>query len=322
MVDPVMDKQYDCLVIGSCCLDLICRPVALDQPVGAGVLHRIDPLLITGGGIAINAGVTLARLGLRAGILSYVGNDGWNPVIRDLLVKEGIDDTPLISHPTEATSTTVVMIDQSGERSFYHCVGAPKTIDATFLTDHLDLFSRSKFALFGYYSLMPRVESQPADIFQTIQQVGCRTAMDAAGQGGAMQPLDQMLPFLDVYVPSLAEASHQVGTDDPHQIIKAYRDCGATGLVGVKLGRRGVLLSPQGEETVAIPLVDPPDEVVDTTGAGDSFYAGLLAGLIRGLPVDQAGRLGAAAAACCVTSLGGSTGGRDYSTTAQLAGLS
>ena len=64
-----------------------------------------------------------------------------------------------------------------------------------------------------------------------------------------------------------------------------------------------------------------PGKVIDTTGAGDSFFAGLLAGMIRGLDIESAGRLGAAAAGCCVTSVGGSTGGRDYEFTARLAGI-
>src|SRR5690606_27092181 len=123
-----------------------------------------------------------------------------------------------------------------------------------------------------------------------------RTALDAAGRGGTMQPLDRILPNLDVYVPSLAEAQHQTGLSDPQRMIEMYRDCGAPGLLGVKLGRQGVLLSPAAGEYIHVPVVQPPGEVIDTTGAGDSFYAGLLAGLLRGLSVEQAGRLGAATA--------------------------
>ena len=65
----------------------------------------------------------------------------------------------------------------------------------------------------------------------------------------------------------------------------------------------------------------PPGPVVDTTGAGDSFYAGLIAGLAGGLSVADAGRLGTAAAACCVTALGGNSGGRSWDETMRIAGL-
>ena len=136
-----------------------------------------------------------------------------------------------------------------------------------------------------------------------------------------MQPLDRTLPHVDVYVPSIAEASHQTGQDDPQRIIETYRNCGAPGLLGVKLGAKGALLSPAAGQYVAIDCLPPPGPVVDTTGAGDCFFAGVLTGLLRGLSVEQCGRLGAAAGACCVTGYGASAGLRGYEETARLAGI-
>ena len=312
---------FDCIVAGSCVVDLLCRPVSLSQPIGAGVLHLVDPIILTGGGICSNSGITLARLGMKVGALSYVGNDAWGPVVRNLYKSEGVDDSLLATHPTGATSTTVVTVDSTGERSFLHCIGAPKLLNAQAIIDRLDVFARAKFFLLGYYSLMPNLESDLPEVFKKIRAKGCKTALDAAGTGGTMQPLEKILPQLDVYVPSLNEAQHQTGLDDPRKIIETYRKCGAPGLLGVKLGKRGVLLSEKAGEYVEVHVVAAPGPVVDTTGAGDSFYAGLLAGLIKGLPTAQAGKLGAAAGACCVTAMGGCTGGRSYGETAKLAGI-
>ena len=319
-----MLNQPDCIVCGSCVVDLLCRPVDLSKPIGAGVLHYADPVVLTGGGITLNSGVTMARLGAKVAIHSFVGDDAWAPVVRNLIRQEGIDDQLLTVHPTAATSTTVVAIDTSGERSFFHCVGAPQLLEAAALLDHLDIISRAKIFLLGYYSLMPNLEPDLPEVFRRIRGTGCKTALDAAGEGGSMQPLEQLLPHLDVYVPSLREACHQTGHDDPQKIIAAYRRCvpgGAPGLLGVKLGTDGVLLSPKADEFVHVDMIDAPGEVIDTTGAGDSFYAGLLTGLLRGMSVADSGKLGAAAAVYCVTVIGGSTGGRDYPTTAKLAGL-
>ncbi len=314
-------KQYDCIISGSCVVDVLVRPVHLDRPIGGGVLRAAEPLQISGGGITCNSGITMTKLGMSIGIFSYVGDDAWGPIIRDILRKNGIDDSPLLVHPTEATSTTAALIDDDGERSFYHCVGAPKTLNAGAFLDHLDLFAKTRMLLIGYYSLMPNLQNDLPRVFKELRAVGCKTAMDAAGDGGGMKPLDRILPELDIYVPSFAEARHQTGYDDPRKIIDTYRVCGAPGVLGVKLGREGVLLSPSDREFIEVPVAEPPGGVVDTTGAGDSFYAGLLTGLLRGMSFKDAGRLGTAAGACCVTAVGGSAGARDFEFTANLAGI-
>ena len=91
-------------------------------------------------------------------------------------------------------------------------------------------------------------------------------------------------------------------------MIAAFREAGAKGWLGIKLGSKGALLSPQPGEFIEVAAVKAPGAVVDTTGAGDCFYGGLLAGVLRGLSPADAGRLGAAAGACCVTGLGGDHG--------------
>ena len=317
----IMEKTIDCVLCGSCVVDILVRPVPLEVAIGGGRLIQTDPIEITTGGIVSNAGIALARLGMRAVAFSYVGRDDWAAVIQKKLAHEGVDVQHLMTHPTGATSTTAVMVDVSGERSFAHCVGAPKQMTKATFLDHLDLFARSHMTLVGYYSLMPNLESDLPEVFAAIRATGCKTALDAAGDGGVMQPLDRILPHLDVYVPSRAEAVHQTGRTDPQRIIDTYRQCGAPGLLGVKLGAEGALLSPAADQFIEIPAVAPPGPVVDTTGAGDAFYAGLLCGLLRRLDPTAAGRLAAAVGACCVTGLGASAGLRSYEETARIAGF-
>lgn len=315
-----MLQDYDCVVCGSCVVDVLVRPVALDRPIGAGSLVRTEPLELTTGGIVSNAGIALARLGMRVAAFTYVGDDPWAEVIRTRYEAEGIDATHLVTHPTASSSTTAVLIDAQGERSFLHAVGAPKLLDKRAFLDRLELFARSRAMLLGYYSLLPNLQDDLPEVLAAIRATGCRTALDAAGDGGRMDPLARCLPHLDYFVPSRREAQHQTGERDPRKIIDAYRSAGATELVGVKLGAEGALLSPTPGEFIEIEAVAPPGDVVDTTGAGDCFYGALLAGLLRGLSVHRTGRL-AAAGACCVTGLGATTALRDYEATAQLAGI-
>jgi len=317
-----MNKDLDCIVCGSCVVDVLVRPVDLETPIGGGRLVQSDPLVLTTGGIVSNAGIAMARLGMRVGAFSYVGDDPWAEVIRRRYADEGLDVAGLSTHPTGATSTTAVLIDPTGERSFMHCVGAPRLLDRAAFLDHLDLFRRSRAVLLGYYPLLPNLIDDLPEVFARLRHVGCLTALDAAGDGGELAPLATVLPQLDLYVPSFAEARRQTGEEDPRRIIAAYRDAGAAGLVGVKLGSRGVLLSPKAGEFIDVAVTKPPGEVVDTTGAGDCFLGGLLTGLLRGLSPADAGRLGSATGACCVTGLGATTAIRNFDETSKLAGLS
>lgn len=316
-----MPQDFDCIVCGSCVVDVLVRPVALDQPIGQGTLVHTEPLELTTGGIVSNAGIAMARLGMRVAAFTYLGDDAWAEVIRRRYEAEGIDSSHLVERPNTTSSTTAVMIDERGERSFLHAVGAPKLLDKRVFLDHLELFARSRVMLLGYYSLLPNLQDDLPEVLAAIRATGCKTALDAAGDGGTMTPLDRCLPHLDYFVPSWREAEHQTGEHDPRRILDVYRGAGAPGLVGVKLGAEGALLSPTPNEFAEIAAVPPPGDVVDTTGAGDCFYGGLLAGILRGLSVIDAGQLAAACGACCVTGLGATTALRGYEMTARLAGI-
>lgn len=316
-----MEKKFDCVVVGSCVVDVLARPVPLTEPIGGGRLIESDPLVLTTGGIVSNSGIAMARLGMRVAAFTYVGNDEWAEVIRHRYKVEGVDTSALLTHPTGATSTTAVLIDPSGERTFVHCVGAPRMLDKAALLGQLDLFAKSRAMLIGYYPLMTRLQNDLPEVFAAIRETGCLTAMDAAADGGTMDPLTKILPHLDFFLPSESEAQHQTGLHEPRAIIATYREAGAKGWLGIKLGSKGALISPSPGEFIDVPIVKAPGPVIDTTGAGDCFLGGVLTGVLRGLSPAAAGRLGAATGACCVTGLGATTAIRSYDETAALAGI-
>src|SRR5256885_10129989 len=196
-----MIKTLDCIVVGSGVVDVLARPVPLSQPIGAGRLIESEPLLLTTGGIVSNSGIVLARLGMRVAAFTYVGDDEWADVIRSRYAAEGIDTSALITHPTGATSTTAVLIDPSGERTFVHCVGAPRLLDREAMLSQLDLFASSRAVLLGYYPLMTRLQPDLADVLAAVRETGCLTAMDSAGDGGRMGPRAGILPPPGFFVP-------------------------------------------------------------------------------------------------------------------------
>jgi sugar/nucleoside kinase (ribokinase family) len=320
MLEGLMrDAPVDCIVCGTCVADILVRPVPLTAPVGGGRLFHVDPIEVTTGGIVCNSGTAMRRLGLRVAASGLVGDDLWGSVVRSRLGTEGIDTAALEPHATLATSTTAVLIDPSGERSFAHHVGAAQAIDLAFIRRQTAHFAGSRMALVGYFGLLPGLEPDMAAAVEIIRGTGCRVALETAGSGGTLAAIQAALPHVDLFVPSLDEAIHQTGLTTPAEIIDCYRRHGAVGIVGVKLGSKGTLLSPRPGELLEIPCVTAPGPVADTTGAGDSFLAGLITGLLRDMPPFDAGLLGASTAACCVTGLGATAGLRSFEETMRLA---
>lgn len=314
-------RSLDCVVCGTCVADVLVRPVPLEIPVGPGRLFHVDPLEVTTGGIVCNTGVALRRLGAAVDAVALVGDDLWGGEIVGQLAAQGVGTTGVERRPAAATSTTAVLIDQGGERSFAHHVGVAAAFDVDLLRRHQPLLRRSRFAVLGYVGLLPAVESRLAEGVAVLREAGCWVVVETGGAGGALADIAAALPGIDVFVPSLDEAARHAGSDDPREIIACYRRHGAVGLVGVKCGARGSVLSPAAGRVIDVPCVAAPGPVIDTTGAGDSFLAGLVLGLARGMPVESAARLGAATAACCVTRAGATAGLRDFDVTMRLAGL-
>lgn len=302
-----MPKPIDCVVCGSCVADVLVGPVPLDQPFGDGNVTRVDPIDVTTGGIVPNVAIAMKRLGMNVAALGYLGDDPWAAMIRGRLVDDGIDTAALQTHPTAETTTAVVLIDAAGRRSFAYCPGATDRLDAAAFQKHLHLFAQSRMALVGYYSLLPSLEPDLPEVLEAIRAQGCRTALDSAGDGGPFEPLRRILPHVDVYVPSHKEAAQQTHQTDPQAILETYRGCGAPGLLGLKLGAQGALLSPAPGQYTKIDPTPPPGPVVDTTGAGDCFYAGLLTGLLTDMDLPAAGRLAATCGASCITAKGATT---------------
>ena len=76
------EKNFDCVLCGSCVVDLLVWPVPLTTPIGGGRLIQADPIGVTTGGIVSNSGIAMTRLGMRVAAFSLVGDDEWASVIR------------------------------------------------------------------------------------------------------------------------------------------------------------------------------------------------------------------------------------------------
>jgi sugar/nucleoside kinase (ribokinase family) len=136
---------------------------------------------------------------------------------------------------------------------------------------------------------------------QTARGVGATITCDLISPGpGARAELAAILPAVDIFMPSLAEARVLTGHSEPEAAAAALRAMGARQCV-IKCGAAGVLLDgPDGQQRV--PAFDI--KVMDTSSCGDAFCAGTVAGLARGWALAEACRFGAATAALVAQGLG------------------
>jgi len=102
------------------------------------------------------------------------------------------------------------------------------------------------------------------------------------------------------------------GQSTPAGMVGVFRQHMKRGLIGIKLDAEGCYLD-DGNEAVIVPSYKI--KVVDTTGAGDTWFGGLLTALIKGMPLHRAGQFANRAAADCCTALGASTGVRSFEET-------
>ncbi len=308
------------IVCGSCVVDLPCLTVDLSNPIGPDRIQPIEPIQPTGGGITCNVGFALQRLGIVTGVMTYVGDDRWGIILREQMVEEGLNTAMLYTHPSDPTTAVVALVDEQGARSFLApgVKTATKSINAAFIRRDLPVIAQASYFILGYFGRMPALERDLPEVLQEIRATGCRTVMDSAGDGGNPERLQRILPHLDIYVPSEHEARRQTKESDPKSMLAHLRQWNPHGILGIKLGAHGAILESPDQGLVELPALDPGAPVVDTTGAGDCFLAGLIAGLDQRLPLAEAGRWAAAAGAAAVTQRGGHAGVRSLE---QIQGL-
>lgn len=311
-------KTLDVVVFGLLVADILGRPVDLKRLPKRGSLQLIETISFSTGGNAANVGIALRKLGMKVGVIGRLGSDVWNGLIIDSLKKHGIDCTHITSGDSPQTSATIVCVDSGGERSFIHAPGSTRDLGSDDLLSQLKFVSRAKILMVGYLGLLPQMESELPRIFQSVKKsTNVSIALDTAGIPQLNRRLTKsFLPYVDFFIPSLDEARSLTGYSSAKEIMRFFRESGAAGVFGLKLGKRGCLVADRSGESFVPGF--PVKEVVDATGAGDSFYAGFLAAWLRGLDTYHAAEFANMVGACCVSAIGASTGIRTFQETQQL----
>jgi sugar/nucleoside kinase (ribokinase family) len=302
------------------CLGILVADV-IGLPIDAvpfpGTLQLVSSITPHIGGCAANTGIGLAKLGVPCRVVGKVGRDGLGEFVQSRLQQSGVE--PVIRFDDETpTSATMVLVSSHSERAFLHCTGANARLNEDDFD--FDLLDDAGLLHIAGHGLMPRFDGEPcARILQKAQQRGVKTCLDTAGAPNEKwyENLRLCLPHLDYFVPSMDEISGLFPEKhSPENLIAKLLEAGV-GVIGLKMGERGSLVS-DGKETHHVPPFLVP--AVDATGAGDAFAAGFLCGVLNGLDLRECARLGNAAGALCVQHVGTIAGYRSLEETRAFIG--
>ncbi|MEH3047626.1 carbohydrate kinase family protein [Sphingomonas adhaesiva] len=306
-----MTFTMDLLAIGLTTIDIAMHPVDTLPPVDAGVL--VDTIRLSPAGTAGGVAMVAAALGLRVAIASAVGDDLQGVAVRHGLAAAGVDTRFLAIDAARPTSSTILPVRSVGQRSTYHMVGASMFAA---LPDALDAMLPSIQAVHWGAVHLPGVARQGPAFLRRARAAGAFVTCDlTAPREGTMEDLARILPFVDLFMPSLAEVVRLHGDDDLHAAAARFMAMGAGGCV-FKLGAQGsILLAPGREVRMAALPIDP----VDTTTCGDSFCAGFHAARLNGLDEEDCLRFATATAAQVAMGVGTLGALSDFAATRALS---
>jgi sugar/nucleoside kinase (ribokinase family) len=307
--------DFDLVVIGDCNPDVLVLGEDV-TPVFGQQEKLVGRMSLEIGGSASITAVAAARLGLRVALVAAVGPDAAGTFMLDALAREGVDVSAVAIRDGLATGMTVAL-SRGGDRAILTALGAMDSLTAADIP--AGLFGRSRHVhVSSYFLLADSLGPGLAAALASARAAGATTSLDTnwdPSERWRDERLSAAIAQADLLLPNEAEALALSGASTASAA--AFSLAAAGPQVVVKLGARGVLVASGSElHQVSLPPVTP----ADTTGAGDCFNAGLIAGLLRGLPLPRAAALGCATGALSTGALGGTAGAPGLTAAARLAG--
>ena len=285
----------DVVVVGSYLVALV---IEVERFPAVGETVHGHGYFETHGGKGSNMAVQAARLGARTSFVGRVGDDARGRAFADLLATEGVATEHLQVQADSATGVGFILLGAAGQNMIAIDSGPNAHFSAADVERARNLMRPPATVLTQLEIPLPTALRG----MQAGRAAGCTTILNPA----PAQDLSQVdLSSVAVITPNETEARVCLGLGagdraDEEELGRRLlrRGCGAALLT---LGERGCLcVTADGSEHVPGFAVS---EVVDTTGAGDAFNAGLAVALAEGCPLTQAARFANAAAALCCTAL-------------------
>ena len=312
-------SRYDLVVLGDCNPDVLVLGDDVDPAFGQQEKLVDGISLVIGGSAAITA-VAAARLGLRVALAAAVGADPAGEFMRDQLAAEGVD-VSFVAVRGDAPTGMTVALSRGGDRAILTALGAVASLTAADVPEALLAGARHVHAS-SWFLLQDCLGPGLGALFSAARSAGVMTSLDTNWDPSgrwAGPDLAAAIAQAGLLLPNEAEAVRLAngclaGADDLDSAVSALVAAGPR--VVIKLGERGALCADgPARQHVSLPPVTP----ADTTGAGDCFNAGLIAGLLDGLDLAEAAALGCAAGALSTAAPGGTASAPSRAAAAELA---
>jgi ribokinase len=289
--------------IGDVNVDLIARIDRMPE-LGKQVITR--DFQTHGGGCSANFSLACARLGMDIQLFGKVGDDVFGTFVLVELEDNKVDTSNVLL--TDAKTGVTVAVVQDIERSFITFRGS----NATYSLNDIDISKiRADIVHLPSYFLMDGLMKDYVKLIDLLHAAKIPVSFDTGWDPRGfiretVEPLFDILPRTDVFLPNIDEARNILGLDTktgPERAADILLDMGIK-VVVIKMGKDGCWVADRDSLEYVPPF---KVNVVDTTGAGDNFNAGFVSSYISGRTPRDCAIIGSATAALKIGGVGWST---------------
>jgi sugar/nucleoside kinase (ribokinase family) len=292
-----VSSNYDLLVVGEINPDLILQGKDVTPAFGQAE-KLVENAVLTIGSSSVIFACGAAQLGLKIAFVGIVGDDVFGHYMLDEMQERGIDTANCIISKKETTGFSVIL-SQPHDRAILTHSGSMANLRYTDIDQ--DLFKRATHLHLGSFFMLKSLQKDVAKLFADAKAAGLTTSVDTnydpleTWDGG----LHKVLEHTDVFLPNETEALQITRQKSIEAALEQLSDIPT---LAVKLGGKGGL-AKQKDKTVTAPPLNV--NVIDTTGAGDTFDAGFLYGYLNGWTLEQSLHFACACGSLSTQGVGG-----------------
>lgn len=279
-----MTKKANVCIIGSINMDLV---TATDNVPVQGETLLGDSFFTTPGGKGANQAIAAARIGGNVQMIGAVGNDDFGQTVINNLKENGVDTSGVITVKNQPTGIANIILSANDNRIIV-VQGANNQLNEAVINQYQDKIIKSDIVLLQLEIPLQAIEK----VIELAYAHDIPVILNPAPYQALSDNIYQKVTY---FTPNETELSQMRENQAP----EAFQN-----KLIVTLGNEGVLVQTEEKVTIESYKVD----VVDTTGAGDTFNGVLAAKLAEGLNVVEAAEYANAAAAISVTKLGAQNG--------------